>query len=566
MKSDFQHIKQGRRTGAQVLVDTLRLHGANTAFCVPGESYLAVLDALYDVRDEFKLVVCRHEGGAAFTAEAHAKATDTPGIAFVSRGPGATNASIGLHTAFQDSTPMILFIGQVARGTSEREGFQEIEYRHMFGPMAKWVGQIDDARRIPEYVSRAFHTAMSGRRGPVVLAIPEDMLTDVVSVIDGAHYQVPQPHTSTEDMKRISALIGKARRPLMVLGGSGWTAQAYSDIAQFAVAYNLPVACSFRRQDLFDNYSANYVGDACGTPALDRRILEADLLLLVGARMGEVPSNGYTLLDIPRPKQSIVHVHPGAEELGKLYQADVLVHASIPAFAAQAARLAPAIAPTWREWTADAHQEYLDSLKLPAQPGSVDMGQVAIVMRRVLPRETIIAHGAGNFSYWALRHYQYSRLGTMIAPTAGSMGYGLPGAIAAKMAHPDRPVVCLTGDGDFLMTGQELATAVRYKLPIVIIIVNNSMYGTIRLFQEHEYPARVHGTDLFNPDFAAYARSFGADGVVVDRTEQFEPALTAALDIQRPAVIEIRIDQEALTPEKTLSQIRAAAKERIERG
>ncbi|MGY3197246.1 thiamine pyrophosphate-dependent acetolactate synthase large subunit-like protein [Bradyrhizobium sp. USDA 4509] len=391
-------------------------------------------------------------------------------------------------------------------------------------------------------------------------------MTDTVSVDDGRRYQVPQPHSHAEDMQRILVLLGQARRPLMVLGGSGWTAQACADIEQFAAAFDLPVACSFRRQDLFDNCSANYVGDVCGAPALDRRIREADLLLLVGARMGEIPSKGYTLLEIPRPKQAIVHVHPGAEELGKLYQAEVLVHAGMPAFAAQAAQLAPALVPPWREWTSDAHREYLESLSLPAQPGSVDMGQVAIVMRRVLTRETIIAHGAGNFTVWALRHYQYSRLGTMIAPTAGSMGYGLPGAVAAKMAHPDRPVVCLTGDGDFLMTGQELATAVRYKLPIVIIIVNNSMYGTIRLFQEHEYPARVHGTELFNPDFAAYARSFGADGVVVDRTEQFEPALTAALDADRPAVIEIRIDQEALTPEKTLSQIRAAAQERIQRG
>ncbi|MES5487187.1 thiamine pyrophosphate-binding protein [Bradyrhizobium sp. INPA03-11B] len=561
MQSHSNAIALKKRRGADVLVDTLRLHGAEAAFCVPGESYLAVLDSLYDKRDEFKLIVCRHEGGVAFMAEAHAKATGKPGIAFVTRGPGATNASIGVHTAFQDSTPMILFIGQVARAVSEREAFQEIDYRRMFGPMAKWVGQIDDASRIPEYVSRAYHTAMSGRRGPVVLALPEDMLLDVVAVDDGIPYQVPQPHPSDEDMQRIAALLTKARRPLMILGGSGWSAQACRDISRFAVAHDLPVACSFRRQDLFDNCSPNYAGDVCEEPRLDDRIRQSDLLLLVGARMGEIPSGSYTLLDIPRPKQAIVQVHPGAEELGKIYQADVLVHAGMPAFAARAARLEPVGAPAWREWTANTHCDYLESLKLPACPGAVDMGRVAALLRRVLSPETVITHGAGNFSAWARRHYQYRQFGTMICPTSGSMGYALPGAIAAKIADPGRPVICVTGDGDFLMNSQELSTAVRYGLPIVVILINNNMYGTIRLYQERAFPARVHGTDLSNPDFAAYARSFGAHGVVVERTEQFEPAFVAALAADRLTVIEVRVDQEALTPEQTLSQIRAAAQQ-----
>jgi len=560
MKADSPASLVPQRTGAQILVDTLRLHGADTAFCVPGESYLAVIDVLYDVRDELKLVVCRQEGGVSFMAEAYGKATGKPGIAFVTRGPGATNASSGVHTAHQDSTPMILFIGQVSREVSERDTFQEIDYRRMFGQIAKWVGQIDDPRRIPEYVSRAYHTAMSGRRGPVVLALPEDMLTELATVTDGSAYQVAQPHPAAEDMGRLAKLLSAAERPLMILGGSGWDAQACSDIAQFARANELPVACSFRRQDLFDNHSPRYAGDVGAgiAPALAERIRQTDLLLLVGARMGEMPSSRYTLLDIPRPKQTMVHVHPGAEELGKLYQCDLLLHSGMGPFAAQAAQLRSVVSSARKQWTARAHAEYVQSIQAPPQPGAVDMGQVMRVMQRLLPADAVIAHGAGNFTVWALRYYQYNRFGTLIGPISGSMGYGLPAAIGAKFAHPERTVVSMSGDGCFLMTGQELSTAVRYRLPIVVIIVNNGMYGTIRMHQEREYPGRVHGTELCNPDFGAYARAFGALASVVESTDQFEPALAAALKADLPTVIELRVDAEALTPRQTLSQIRAA--------
>jgi len=548
------------RTGAQLLVDALKVHGVDIAFGVPGESYLAVLDALYDARDQIKFVICRQEGGAANMADAYGKLTGRPGICFVTRGPGAANAAVGIHTAFQDSTPVILFIGQVGGDVVEREAFQEIDYRRMYGQMAKWVTQIDRADRVPEYISHAFHTATSGRPGPVVLALPEDMQTQTACVADTGRYQRVAAHPGEADMQKLLEMLAQARRPFMLLGGGGWNKEACEDIQAFTAAFNLPVGCSFRAQDLLDNRDPHYVGDvAVGlNPALAERVRNSDLLLVVGARLGEWTTVNYTLIDIPRPKQKFVHVHAGAEELGRVYQGDLLINSGMPEFAAAARKLAP-LKPAWDDWTRTARAAYEAWQKPVKVPGKLDMCEIVHFLRKRLPPETIVTNGAGNYSIWVHRFYQYTGFRTQLGPTSGAMGYGVPSAVAAKLVHPERPVVSFSGDGCFLMNGQELATAMQYDLKIVFMVVNNGMYGTIRMHQEREFPGRVSGTELKNPDFAALARAYGLHGEIVESTADFEPTFERAWNARTSALIELRLDPDAITPRTTLSAIRAEA-------
>ncbi|PDT43391.1 MULTISPECIES: thiamine pyrophosphate-binding protein [Sinorhizobium] len=549
------------RSGGQVLVDALRIHGVERAFGVPGESYLAVLDAFHDAEDAVEFVICRQEGGAAYMAEAYGKLTGRPGICFVTRGPGATNASVGVHTAFQDSTPMILFIGQVARDQMEREAFQEIDYRRMFGQMAKWIVEIEDAARIPELVSQAFHRAVNGRPGPVVVALPEDMLTDEVAVADTPAYKRVEAYAGEQQLDELVRLLAEAKRPMLVAGGGGWTQQAVADLRTFSEAFSLSVAASFRCQDLFDNRHPNYAGDlglAAG-PKLIQHIKACDLLISIGARLGEMTTGAYTLIDIPVPKQTLVHVHPGAEELGRVYHAVLPINASVAGFLSQAAKLRPAASAAWMEWTRAAHADYLENLKHPEIPGPVQMGEVMEWLRGHLKPDAILTTGAGNYSAWAHRFYQYRTFRTQLGPTNGSMGYGVPAAIAAKITAPDRIVVAFAGDGCFLMNGQELATAMQYDARVIVLVINNGMYGTIRMHQERNYPGRVSGTRLTNPDFAALARSYGLHGETVQRTEEFAPAFQRCEASGKPALIEIRLDPEALTPKMSLTQIREQA-------
>ena len=550
-----------RRSGGQTLVDALRIHGVTRAFCVPGESYLAVLDALYDAREEIDLVVCRQEGGAAYMAEAHGKLTGNPGICFVTRGPGATNASVGVHTAFQDSTPMILFIGQVARDQQYREAFQEVDFRQMFAPLAKWVVQIDDPRRIPELISQAFHRASNGRPGPVVVALPEDVLTEMAEVDDAGPFKRVAMAPTAEQMTTLHELLKLAERPLMVVGGSGWSSESVRDIQQFAQHQKLPVAASFRCQDLFDNRHPNYAGDLgfAASAQLSAAVKDADLLLVVGSRMGEVSSAGYGALDIPMPKQCLVHVHQGIEELGRVYQPTLGINSSMATFAAMAAKLSPASTQGSRQWTRELNDHYQRNLHCPTAPGDVQLGEIIGWLNTRLPDDAILTNGAGNYAVWVQRFYQYRHFRTQLGPTNGSMGYGVPAAIAAKLNCPERVVVSFSGDGCFLMNGQEIATAVQYGANVVFVVINNGMYGTIRMHQERNYPGRVSGSELHNPDFSALARAYGLHGEVVTQTCEFEPAFERCLKNNGPALIEVRIDPEALTPRLSLTQIREQA-------
>jgi acetolactate synthase-1/2/3 large subunit len=548
------------RSGAKILVDALRIHGVDTAFGVPGESYLAVLDALHDVQDEIKFVICRQEGGAANMADAYGKLTGRPGICFVTRGPGATNASLGIHTSHQDSTPVILFIGQVGNDVVEREAFQEIDYRRMYGQMAKWVAQIDRADRVPEYISHAFHTAVSGRPGPVVLALPEDMQTEMATVPDTGHYQRVAAHPGAADMQKLRGMLAQAQKPMVIVGGGGWSKQACDDLQAFVSAYNLPVGCAYRCQDLIDNADPHYVGDvAVGlNPKLAERFKQCDLLLVIGARLGEWTTVNYTLFDVPRPKMKFVHVHPGAEELGRVYQGDLLINSGMPEFTAAARALEP-VKLAWDDWTQGARAD-LEAWQQPVQvPGKVNMSEVMKFLRERLPRDAIITNGAGNFSLWAHRFYRYGGFRTQLAPTSGAMGYGVPAAVAAGIVQPGRTVVAFSGDGDFLMTGQELATAAQYDAKITFVVVNNGMYGTIRMHQEREFPGRVSGTQLKNPDFAALARAYGMHGETVEATADFQAAFERAQNAATSALIEVRIDPDAISPRTTLSAIRAEA-------
>jgi acetolactate synthase-1/2/3 large subunit len=546
------------RTGGQILVDQLKLNGVDTVFCVPGESYLAALDAFYDARDKIRLVVCRQEGGASYMADAYGKLTGKPGICFVTRGPGATNASVGVHTAQQDSTPMILFVGQVARAQSGREAFQEVDFRAMYGGLAKWATQIEDPARIPEIVGHAFALATSGRPGPVVVALPEDMLREPSSVADAAPHKPVQAHPSAADMATLRALLAAAKRPLLLLGGGTWTEAACADIAAFAEANRIPTATSFRAQDRIDNLHPCYVGDlGIGpSPMLAERAHEADLLIAVGPRLGEMTTGGYTLFDVPRPRQTLVHVHPGVEELGRVYQAELAIAAGMAPFAAAAKSLVPVASDAWAASTKKGHEDYLAYSTPVSAPGSLQLAHVVAALQKELPVDTVVANGAGNFAGWIHRFWRYRTLGTELAPTNGSMGYGVPAGVAAAVAEPGRTVLSVNGDGDFLMNGQELATAIQYGAKTIFLVVNNGMYGTIRMHQEREYPARVSGTALVNPDFAALARAYGLHGETVERTEDFAAAFARAKAAGRAALLELRIDPEAISTRTTLTKIR----------
>ncbi len=534
------------RTGGQILIDQLRRQGVERVTCVPGESYLAALDALYD--SGVDVVICRNEGGAAMMAEAYGKLTGRPGVCFVTRGPGATNASHGVHIAMQDSTPMLLFIGQVDRSMREREAFQEIDYRAMFGSMAKWVVEIDRAERIPELVARAYRVAMQGRPGPVVIALPEDMLVDTCAVADAPRVEPAQAWPAPADLQALESLLAQARQPIAIRGGSGWDDAACQQFADFAQRAGLPVATSFRRASLFPADHPCYAGDlGIGPDArLKARVAEADLVLLVGGRLSEMPSSSYTLLDIPVPRQKLVHVHPGAEELGRVYQPALAIHAGPRAFSMALAQLAVPAQPAWQGSAEQAHADYLDWTDAPRTlPGDFQYGQVLAWLRERLPRDAMVCNGAGNYAGWLHRHHRFYTYGTQLAPTSGSMGYGVPAAVLAKLQFPQRPVLAFAGDGCFLMNGQEFATAVQYQAAIIVIVLDNSQYGTIRMHQERDYPGRVVGTQLRNPDFAAMAVAFGGHGERVERTEDFAPAFERALASGKPAILHCRLDPRA---------------------
>ncbi len=547
----------GTRTGGEILVDQLLVHGVRHVFCVPGESYLAVLDAFYD--RNMALTVCRHESTAAMAAEAVGKSTGRPGICFVTRGPGATNASAGIHIARQDSSPLIVFVGQVARPMREREAFQELDYRAVFGSVAKWATEIDDPARIPELVSRAFHIACNGRPGPVVIALPEDMLVERVAVPDASAFEPVEIWPGANDMRRLQELLTAAKRPVVLAGGSRWSEAACAALMRFAERFSLPVATTFRRGHLFDALHSCYAGDlGIGpNPKLLARVRGADLVLLLGGRLGEMPSQSYTLFDIPEPQVKLVHVHPDAGELGRVYHAHLAINASPTAFcsALEALQLSNEIA--WRGESETAHADYLAwSEKATPQPGKVNLGEVLVWLRENLPEDAILTNGAGNFAAFIHRFFRFRRYGSHIAPTSGSMGYGFPAALGMKTIHRDRTVVCVAGDGDFLMTGQDFATAVQYDLPIVVVVSDNSLYGTIRMHQEREYPGRVIATALKNPDFVAYAQAFGGYGAVVEKTADFPAAFAQAVATGKPSIIHLRIDPEAITPTTTLTAIR----------
>jgi acetolactate synthase-1/2/3 large subunit len=554
-------MNNNEREGGRLLVEQLVVHGVDLAFTVPGESFLPVLDGFYEVRDKLKLVVCRHEAAAANMAEAYGKLTNRPGVAFVTRGPGATHAAIGVHTAFQDSSPMVLFVGDVGSDFRGREAFQEVDFAAMFAPLAKWAARIDDVDRIPEFVARAFQVAASGRRGPVVLALPEDMLSKVSKAADARRYAPVEAHPGPEDLLRLQRLLAGAKRPFVILGGSGWTREGCEAMRRFLEANDLPCGCAFRFQDLLDNRSDHYVGDVgIGiNPVLAERVRMSDLLVVVGARLGEITTSGYTLIEAPVPRQKLVHVHPDPEEIGRVYQPELGIVSGMVPFASAVAALTPAENPAWKGAAAEARADYLAWSARREIPGRVQMWEVVDWLNQHLPEDAIYCNGAGNFATWVNRFHRYTGLRTQVAPTSGAMGYGVPAAIAAKLVHPERTVVCFAGDGDFLMSGQELATAVQYGAAIVVIVVNNGMYGTIRMHQEKHYPGRVIGTELANPHFAAFARSFGAGGEIVEDTAQFGPAMERSLSSGKPAVIEVRIDPQAITPNTTLDKIRSQA-------
>ena len=548
------------RTGGQILVDCLRLHGVDTVFCVPGESYLATLDAFHDVQDKIDLVVCRQEGGVTNMADAWGKMTGKPGIAFVTRGPGATNASVGIHTAHQDSTPLILFVGQIARDMAEREAFQEVDYRRMFGEMTKWVAQIDSAARIPEMVSRAFHVATSGRPGPVVLALPEDMQTERADTEDGQPYRSAQANPGATDMDKFRDMLASAKKPMVLAGGGGWSAEACADLAAFAEANRLPVATAFRRQDLMDNRHPNFAG-VVGlgiNPKLKDRLDDTDLLIVLGPQLGEIVTGGYTYFTFPKPKQTMIHISAGVDELGKVYQADLGINAGMAEFCAAAKAMTPVDA-SWAGEAETAHADYMAFSTPPDMPGDVNYSEIVGWLSDNLPDDAVITNGAGNYTVWVHRFFRYKQYGTQLAPQSGAMGYGVPSGVAAGVRHRDRVVVSFSGDGCFQMNGQEIGTAVQQGVKTIFIVVNNGMYGTIRMHQETHYPKRKSGTDLHNPDFAALARAYGAHGETVTKTADFEAAFERCRAAEGPSLIELVIEPDAVLPTSTLSGIQAAA-------
>jgi acetolactate synthase-1/2/3 large subunit len=549
---------QAQITGGEALIRALIANGADTAFGVPGESYLAALDAFHDTAESLKFITCRHEAGAANMAEAYGKLTGKPGICFVTRGPGATHATIGLHTAYQDSTPMIIFIGQVAADQVEREAFQEIDYRRFLSEVTKWTAEVNDASRIMEYVGRAFRVATSGRPGPVALALPEDMLRQLCPARDCIPYTPNRAHPGADDLSRMQALLEGAERPFVMLGGSGWTPEAIKQAETFAAQNNLPVTASFRCQDRMNNNHPNYVGDMGigANPALIERMTDADVLLILGPRLGEMTTGGYARLDVPVTRQTLIHMHQGAEELGRVYQPHLAINATPATIGPALAAMKLENADRWAGWTKAAKADYEAWTTPTPNPGDVQVAALYAHMREELPEDTIFCNGAGNYAAWLHRFYRYRAFPTQLAPTSGAMGYGVPAAIAAKIVHPERTVIACAGDGCFMMSAMELATATRYGANVIFLVFNNGMYGTIRMHQERDYPYRVSGTELTNPDFVPFAESFGAFATRVSRTEDFAPALAAARKAGKPALIEITIDPEAIAPTATLSGLR----------
>jgi len=542
------------KTGGELIVECLEAQGVDRVFCVPGESYLAVLDALHD--SPIDTVVARQEGGAAMMAEADGKMLGRPGICFVTRGPGATNAAAGVHVAKQDSTPMILFVGQIGRRMRGREAFQEVDYRQTFGDLAKWVEEIDHVDRIPEVISHAYHVAMSGRPGPVVLALPEDMLTEKCDVNVGSFVEVAEPAPTLGSIKKLKGMLGAAEKPFLVLGGSRWTEAAVKDVQKFAEDWGLPVGCSFRRQQLFDHLHPNYAGDiGLGiNPSLKDALSESDLVILLGARFSENPSQSFSLFDIPTPKQKLVHIHSGAEELGRIYNPDLAINASPGAFLELMQTVTPS---DQKDYATEAHSGYRAwTDALPQTPGDVQMGMVMQHLREKLADDAIMTNGAGNYAIWLHRFWRFRKFGTQLAPTSGSMGYGLPAAVAGKLRNPDKQVVCFAGDGCFQMTLQEFGTAVQCGANIIVLLIDNGVYGTIRMHQEREYPARISGTDLKNPDFAMIAKAYGGHAETVSQSEDFEGAFARAQASGKPSLIHILTDPEASTPTVTLTQLR----------
>ena len=552
-----------RRTGGRLLADQLALHGCELAFCVPGESYLPLLDGLFDHRDGLRLVTCRHEAAAANAAEASGKLTGRPGVCIVTRGPGATHAAVGVHTARQDSTPLLLLVGQVARSQRGREAFQEIELEQVFGSIAKGVFEISDPDRIPEVMASAFTLAASGRQGPVVVSLPEDILSQDSTAPDAQRYAAREPAPDPNHFSELKRLLEGAHRPLVLLGGGPWNAEASTRLSAWAQACELPVAASFRRQDIVDNQLGCYIGDAgLGmNPRLAQRIREADLLIAIGPRLTEVETQSYTLLRPPVPQQMLVHVYPDAREIGRVYQPRLGVLAGVRSFAAALEASAQVSGERWADRTRAARSDY-EAWSRPPKPSpssGVDLGDVMRSVRAELPDDAIICSGAGNYTLWVHRFFRYRGWGTQLAPQSGSMGYGVPASLAAQLLHPERAVVAFAGDGCFQMAGQELATMVQERLPIIVIVANNRMLATIRMHQERRFPARVIGTDLVNPDFVALARAYGVHAERVERTEEFAPAFTRARSAAGPALIELLTDQEALTPVASLSDTRAQA-------
>ena len=561
MNSEKQTLTNEKpRTGGQLVADAMIVHGVDTAFCVPGESYLEILDALYDKSNAISVVTTRHENGAANMAEAYGKLTGRPGICMVTRGPGACNAAIGIHTAFQDSTPMIMLVGQVARPHLGREAFQEVDYEQMFAPLAKAVEQVNSASDVPEAMARAFQTAQSGRPGPVVLSFPEDMLRETAVVDDAQPYAIDTVRPDPGDLERLHRIVGDAERPILMLGGGGWTDKAKEDIQRFAEDNHIPVCTSFRRNDLFDNRHPAFAGEVAisANPALLQRIAEADVLIVVGARLGEMTTQGYTMLEEPKPKQDLIHIHADEKELGRVYQPALGICSDMESFAAAAAALNPTGSEHRHHRVVDANKEFLQGCQPNAYEGDLDLGKVMTVLEERLPDDAIITVDAGNYSGWAQRFLKFGPRRRLLGPTSGAMGYGVPAVIAAKVAEPDRVALCCVGDGGFGMTGQEISTAVQQGITPVILVFNNGMYGTIRMHQENRHPDRVIATDLANPDYAALARACGAFGETVKTTEEFAPALEKALQSGLPALLDLQMDADVITTRTTLNAIKQA--------
>lgn len=551
------------RSGGQILVDQLLIHGTDTAYCVPGESYLEVLDALYDTRDKIKLINARHEAGASDMAETYGKLTGKPGICMVTRGPGACHAAIGVHIARQDSTPMILFVGQVARETTDREAFQEIDYRAMFGTVAKWVTQIEDASRIPEIIARAYRVATSGRPGPVVVSLPEDMLTDQVKVSDAKPYTVTSSAMADSMVNDIKKALATAERPLMILGGSGWDDNAAASIARFAETNNIPISTSFRRQDAVSSLSSVYAGEfgIAAPPSLHKGIAQADLLLIIGARMGEMTSNSYSVISVPTPEQRLVHIYPDAEEIGRVYSPELGIVCSQSAAADLLSDVNLGRMDAWTSWCAELHQGYLADTQMP-QSGDwkLDPGQLLADLRETLPEDTIVTFDAGNHTGFAQRYLRFGRPGRALGSTCGAMGYSVPAGVAASLAHPGRLVLSFVGDGGFLMSCNELETARQYGGTPIVILFNNGIYGTIRMHQENAHPERVSGTNLVHADLCRLAEGLGAYAERVTRTEDFPAAFERARAAGRPAVLELVTDPEQISSRKTITDLRRTAK------